>query len=52
MSHTDDQTDDVVQRGLRAWTNGDLDAWEAVLDPRSYCAGSNRASGTAPDATK
>ena len=33
MSHTDDQTDDVIQRGLRAWTNGDLDALEAVLDP-------------------
>ena len=27
------QTDDLVQRGLRAWTNGDLDALEAVLDP-------------------
>jgi len=26
------QTDDLVQRGLRAWTNGDLDALEAVLD--------------------
>ena len=33
MSHTDDQTDDVIQRGLRAWTNGDLDALEVVLDP-------------------
>ena len=31
--HTDDQLDDVVQRGLRAWTHGDLDALQAVLDP-------------------
>ncbi|HEX2401060.1 MAG TPA: hypothetical protein VHJ79_13915, partial [Mycobacterium sp.] len=27
------QRDDLVRRGLRAWTNGDLDAPEAVLDP-------------------
>jgi hypothetical protein len=27
------QRDDLVRRGLRAWTNGDLDALEAVLDP-------------------
>src|SRR5947208_2959179 len=27
------QPDDVVRRGLRAWTNGDLDALEDVLDP-------------------
>ena len=27
------QTDDLAQRGLRAWTNGDLDGLEAVLDP-------------------
>lgn len=27
------QTDDLVQRGLRAWTEGDLDALEAFLDP-------------------
>jgi ketosteroid isomerase-like protein len=26
-------TDDLVQRGLRAWSEGDLDALEAVLDP-------------------
>ena len=25
-------TDDLVQRGLRAWTEGDLDALETVLD--------------------
>ena len=25
--------DDLVQRGLRAWTDGDLDALQAVLDP-------------------
>jgi ketosteroid isomerase-like protein len=29
MSHTED----LVQRGLRAWTEGDLDGLEAVLDP-------------------
>lgn len=37
MNHTDDRTDsdldDLVQRGLRAWTHSDLDALEAVLDP-------------------
>jgi ketosteroid isomerase-like protein len=37
MTHAEhrgsDETDDLVQRGLRAWTNGDLDALEAVLDP-------------------
>jgi ketosteroid isomerase-like protein len=27
------RTEDLVQRGLRAWTEGDLDALEAVLDP-------------------
>jgi hypothetical protein len=27
------QTDDLVERGLRAWTRGDLNALEAVLDP-------------------
>jgi hypothetical protein len=27
------QTDDLVRRGLRAWTDGDLDALEVVLDP-------------------
>lgn len=26
------RTEDLVQRGLRAWTEGDLDALEAVLD--------------------
>ena len=33
MNHTDDEIDDLVQRGLHAWTRGDLDALEAVLDP-------------------
>ena len=27
------QTDDLVQRGLRSWVDGDLDALEAMLDP-------------------
>lgn len=27
------QTDDLVQRGLCAWIDGDLDALETVLDP-------------------
>jgi ketosteroid isomerase-like protein len=27
------QTDDLVERGLRAWIEGDLAALEAVLDP-------------------
>jgi ketosteroid isomerase-like protein len=26
-------TDELIERGLRAWTTGDLDALEAVLDP-------------------
>jgi hypothetical protein len=26
------ETDDLVRRGLRAWTDGDLDALEVVLD--------------------
>ena len=26
-------TDQLIERGLRAWTAGDLDALEAVLDP-------------------
>jgi hypothetical protein len=26
-------TDDLIERGLRAWTAGGLDALEAVLDP-------------------
>jgi hypothetical protein len=26
-------TDELIERGLRAWTVGDLDAVEAVLDP-------------------
>lgn len=26
-------TDELIERGLRAWTAGDLDALEAVLDP-------------------
>jgi hypothetical protein len=26
-------TNDLIERGLRAWTAGDLDALEAVLDP-------------------
>lgn len=26
-------TDQIIERGLRAWTSGDLDALEAVLDP-------------------
>jgi hypothetical protein len=25
--------DEIIERGLRAWTTGDLDALEAVLDP-------------------
>lgn len=25
-------TDEIIERGLRAWTTGDLDALEAVLD--------------------
>jgi ketosteroid isomerase-like protein len=25
---------DLIQRGLRAWTEGDLDALEALLDPQ------------------
>ena len=33
MNHTEDEIDDLVQRGLDAWTRGDLDALEAVLDP-------------------
>jgi hypothetical protein len=27
------QTDDLIQRGLRVWTEGDLDALESMLDP-------------------
>jgi hypothetical protein len=27
------QTDDLVERGIRAWAEGDLDALEGVLDP-------------------
>jgi hypothetical protein len=27
------QTDDLVKRGLRAWTEGDLDALESMPDP-------------------
>ena len=26
-------TDELIERGLRAWTTGDLDGLEAVLDP-------------------
>ncbi|WAX58410.1 nuclear transport factor 2 family protein [Jatrophihabitans cynanchi] len=26
-------TDQIIERGLRAWTTGDLDALEVVLDP-------------------
>lgn len=26
-------TDQIIERGLRAWTSGDLDALETVLDP-------------------
>jgi ketosteroid isomerase-like protein len=26
-------TDELIERGLRAWTTGDLDALEAVLNP-------------------
>jgi ketosteroid isomerase-like protein len=33
VNHTDDELDDLVQLGLDAWTRGDLDALEAVLDP-------------------
>ena len=27
------ETEDLVAQGLRAWTEGDLDALEAILDP-------------------
>jgi ketosteroid isomerase-like protein len=27
-------TDELIERGLQAWTAGDLDALEAVLDPQ------------------
>jgi ketosteroid isomerase-like protein len=33
MNHPNDDVDDLLQRGLRAWTTGDLEALEAVLDP-------------------
>jgi ketosteroid isomerase-like protein len=28
------RTDDLIEEGLRAWSHGDLDALEALLDPR------------------
>lgn len=37
--HIDDELDDLVQRGLRAWTHGDLDTLEAVLDPNVTLGG-------------
>lgn len=27
------ENDDLIERGLRAWTNGDLDALEQMVDP-------------------
>jgi ketosteroid isomerase-like protein len=45
-------TDDLVQRGLRAWTEGDLDALETVLDRSVTLRWIEPGDETAPDAIR